>query len=290
MSKVWLVTGAASGLGAGIARAALDAGDLMVATDMDSARLSTAYADSGDRVLTAKLDIRDALQAGSVVSAAVKRFGRIDVLVNNAGYGQFGPFEEIAPESAERQFATNVFGTFNVTRAVLPVMRGQRSGYVINMSSNGGFKGVSGASMYSASKFAIEGFSEALALEIAGFGIRLTIVEPGAFRTDFLDDRALKKGDISIEDYEEFRARANAVFVQRNHRQVGDPEKLGQALVQLAAQPVSPLRFVAGADALAVVTQKIKSVAEEVERWRDLSVSTDFATTPSTESNENEQR
>ncbi len=227
MSKIWLVTGAASGLGAGIARAALDAGDLVVAADIDTARLSAAYAGSGDRVLAANLDIRDALQAEAAVKAAVERFGRIDILVNNAGYGQFGPFEEIAPESAERQFATNVFGTFNVTRAVLPVMRRQRSGYLINMSSNGGFKGVSGASMYSASKFAIEGFSEALALEVAGFGIRLTLVEPGAFRTDFLDDVALKQGDISVDDYREFRARANAVFAQRNHRQVGDPAKLG---------------------------------------------------------------
>ena len=288
MSKVWLVTGAASGLGAGIARAALNAGDLVVAADIDTVRLSTAYADGDDRVLTASLDIRDPLQAEAAAEATVERFGRIDVLVNNAGYGQFGPFEEISLKSAERQFATNVFGTFNVTRAVLPVMRRQRSGYVVNMSSNGGFKGVSGASMYSASKFAIEGFSEALALEIAGFGIRLTIVEPGAFRTDFLDDRALKQGDFFVEDYKEFRERANAVFADRNHRQVGDPAKLGQALVYLAKQANPPLRFVAGADALAIVTQKMQDVAEEVGRWRSLSISTDFAATPSTGRNENE--
>jgi NAD(P)-dependent dehydrogenase (short-subunit alcohol dehydrogenase family) len=290
MSKVWFVTGAASGLGAGIARAALDAGDMVVAADIDTVRLAAAYGGSDDRVLASNLDIRDPLQAEAAVNAAVGRFGRIDILVNNAGYGQFGPFEEIAPAAAERQFATNVFGTFNVTRAVLPTMRSQRSGHVINMSSNGGFKGVSGASMYSASKFAIEGFSEALALEVAGFGIRLTIVEPGAFRTDFLDDRALKQGDISIDDYSEFRARANAVFAQRNHRQVGDPAKLGEALVHLAAQADPPLRFVAGADALAIVTQKIRSVTEEVERWRTLSASTDFSDTSSPGSTTDEQR
>jgi NAD(P)-dependent dehydrogenase (short-subunit alcohol dehydrogenase family) len=187
------------------------------------------------------------------VEAALARFGRIDVLLNNAGYGQFGPFEEIEPEAIERQFATNVFGTFNVTRAVLPVMRRQRAGLVINMSSNGGFKGVRGASMYSATKFAIEGFSEALAQEIADFGLKLTIVEPGAFR-----------------------AKANAVAEARNHNQVGDPDTLGLALVQIANETDPPLRFVAGADALKVVDDKLDHVAHEVERWRELSHSTDF--------------
>jgi NAD(P)-dependent dehydrogenase (short-subunit alcohol dehydrogenase family) len=271
-----MVTGAANGIGAGIARAALAANDRVVATDIDALRLADAFDSEDPRVLTATLDIREPAQAEAAVNAAVERFGRIDVLVNNAGYGQFGPFEEIPCDAAERQFATNVFGTFNVTRAVLPVMRSQRAGYLINMSSNGGFRGVSGASMYSASKFAIEGFSESLALEVAAFGIRLTLVEPGAFRTDFLDSRTLKYGNGAIEDYDELRTRAKALFEQRNHRQVGDPDKLGQALVKLAAESDPPLRFVAGADALSIVTEKLKSVAEEVERWRNLSVSTDF--------------
>jgi NAD(P)-dependent dehydrogenase (short-subunit alcohol dehydrogenase family) len=274
MSRVWMITGSAGGLGAGIARAALDHGDQVVVTDLDLARLDQTY--SGDQVMTAALDIRDEQQAQTVVAAAIARFGRIDVLVNNAGYGQFGPFEEVEPEAIERQFATNVFGTFNVTRAVLPVMRRQRSGHLVMMSSNGGFKGVRGASMYSASKFAIEGFSEALAEEVAEFGIRLTLLEPGAFRTDFLDSRMLKLGTRALEDYAEFRARTLAVFEARNHRQIGDPDRLGLAVVQLAALAAPPLRFVAGSDALSVVEAKLDAVRTDLERWRSLSLSTDF--------------
>jgi NAD(P)-dependent dehydrogenase (short-subunit alcohol dehydrogenase family) len=210
------------------------------------------------------------------VSACLEHFGRLDVLVNNAGYGQFGPFEEVEPEAIERQFATNVMGTFNVTRAVLPVLRKQRSGHVINMSSNGGFKGVAGASMYSATKFALEGFSESLAQEITGFGIKLTLVEPGAFRTDFLDSRSLKLGSGEIPDYDEYRARAQAVFAARNHQQVGDPARLGVAVVHLVNEPHPPLRFIAGADALKVVEDKLEAVAEETARWRELTLSTDF--------------
>lgn len=274
MSRVWMITGSAGGLGAGIARAALVNGDQVVATDLDLARLDQTY--SSDQVMTAALDIRDEQQAETVVAAAIARFGRIDVLVNNAGYGQFGPFEEVEPEAIERQFATNVFGTFNVTRAVLPVMRRQRSGHLVMMSSNGGFKGVRGASMYSASKFAIEGFSEALAEEVAEFGIRLTLLEPGAFRTDFLDSRTLKLGTRALEDYAEFRARTLAVFEARNHRQIGDPYRLGLAVVQLAALAAPPLRFVAGSDALSVVEAKLDQVRADLERWRSLSTSTDF--------------
>ncbi|NWA24560.1 SDR family NAD(P)-dependent oxidoreductase [Pseudomonas gingeri] len=276
MSKVWFITGCASGIGAGVARAALAAGDRVVATDLDLERLDAAYAGYGAQVLIAALDIRQQAQAHSAVTAALAHFDRIDVLVNNAGYGQFGPFEEVEAEAIERQFATNVLGTFNVTRAVLPVLRRQRAGHVINMSSNGGFKGVAGASMYSASKFAIEGFSESLALEIAEFGIQLTIVEPGAFRTDFLDSRSLKLGSGQIDDYNAYRNRAQAVFAARNHQQSGDPDRLGAALVQLVNDDQPPLRFIAGADALKVVKDKLHTVSEETKRWRALSISTDF--------------
>ncbi|WP_426088440.1 oxidoreductase [Janthinobacterium sp. PSPC1-1] len=276
MNKVWFITGSAGGIGAGVARAALAAGDSVVATDLDFKKLTSLYADNAGHVLPVALDIRDSLQAAEAVAAALARFGRIDVLVNNAGYGQFGPFEEIDANAIERQFATNVFGTFNVTRAVLPSMRHRRAGHVINMSSNGGFKGVAGASMYSSTKFAIEGFSESLAQEIAGFGIKLTIVEPGAFRTDFLDSSMLKLGTRSLNDYTDFRSRAAAVFEARNHQQVGDPAKLGQALVLLAGERMPPLRFVAGADALKVVDDKLAAVAAELTKWRSLSLSTDF--------------
>lgn len=276
MKKVWLVTGSASGIGAGIALAALAAGDQVVATDIDLDRLNATYAGFGEQVLTTQLDICDQAQAYAAVNACLGHFGRLDVLVNNAGYGQFGPFEEIEPKAIERQFATNVMGTFNVTRAVLPVLRKQRSGHVINMSSNGGFKGVAGASMYSATKFALEGFSESLAQEITGFGIKLTLVEPGAFRTDFLDSRSLKLGSGEIPDYDEYRAKAQAVFAARNHQQVGDPARLGLAVVHLVNEPHPPLRFIAGADALKVVEDKLEAVAKETARWRELTLSTDF--------------
>jgi NAD(P)-dependent dehydrogenase (short-subunit alcohol dehydrogenase family) len=275
MTKVWFITGAASGIGAGAAKAALDAGEYVVATDLNSDRLHELFTEHHERVLLAKLDICDHVQAKDVVDAAISRFGRIDVLLNNAGYGQFGAFEEVDIPAIERQFATNVFGTFNVTRAVLPVMRQQRSGHIFNMSSNGGFVGVGGASMYSATKFAIEGFSESIALELAQFSIKVTIVEPGAFRTDFLDERSLRYGTTAIADYAEYWGKAKAVFVDRNHRQLGDPSKLGQALIALAATEEPPLRFVAGSDALAKVAQKLSSVHSEIELWNDLSNSTD---------------
>jgi NAD(P)-dependent dehydrogenase (short-subunit alcohol dehydrogenase family) len=276
MKTVWFITGSASGIGAGIALAALAAGHDVVASDLDAERLAAVYTAYPAQVLTAQLDIRDEAQAQQVVAAALARFGRIDVLVNNAGYGLFGAFEEHQAAAIERQFATNVFGTFNVTRAVLPVMRRQRAGYVINMSSNGGIKGVKGASLYSSSKFAIEGFSESLAQEIAAFGIRLTIVEPGAFRTEFLDSRVLQLGTDPLPDYDDFRGRIEAVFEARNQKQPGDPRKLGRALVQLSSEANPPLRFVAGVDALAVVDDKLHSVAADVEQWRTLSASTSF--------------
>ncbi|RQZ17114.1 SDR family NAD(P)-dependent oxidoreductase [Burkholderia sp. Bp9031] len=276
MSQVWFITGGANGLGASIAKAALAAGNRVVVSDLDTARLGELYESYGTDALTVKLDIRHPEQAESAVAAALTHFGRIDVLVNNAGYGQFGPFETIAPEAIERQFATNVFGTLNVTRAVLPVLRRQRAGHVINMSSNGGFKGVSGASMYSASKFAIEGFSESLAEEVAAFGVKVTIVEPGAFRTNFLDSQVLRYGDLPIDDYAAFWSGAKAVFEKRNHQQRGDPDKLATALVRLAEDSSPPLRFVAGADALHVVEAKLAAVADDIAAWRDLTLSTDF--------------
>ncbi|OPA86279.1 short-chain dehydrogenase/reductase [Pseudomonas fluorescens] len=278
MSKVWLITGSASGIGKGIAQAALAAGDRVVATDLDLARLDDIFGACGDRVLTVQLDIRDQAQAHAAMSACMARFGRLDVLVNNAGYGQFGPFEEVDADAAQCQFATNVLGTFNVTRAALPTLRAQRGGHILNMSSNGGFKGVAGASLYSASKFAIEGFSESLAEEIADFGIRLTVVEPGAFRTDFLDQRVLKLGSGTLCDYDDYRAAALAVFAARNHQQPGDPARLGNALVRLVNEKHPPLRFIAGADAIKVVNDKLAAVAEETAQWLELSLSTDFLT------------
>ncbi len=187
MNKVWFITGAARGLGAAIAKAALADGDRVVVSGRRIEPLENVFAEYGERVMAVALDVTDEAQALAAVETAVARFGRIDVLVNNAGYGQLAPFEDNFASDAAQQFATNVFGVFNVCRAVLPVMRQQRSGRVFNVSSMGGMVGMGGAALYCASKFAVEGFSESLVQEVTQFGIKVTLVEPGVFRTDFLD-------------------------------------------------------------------------------------------------------
>ena len=273
--KTWFVTGAARGIGFAIARAALAAGANVVATGRDRARVEAAFAGYGERVLTVALDVAVEAQAQAAVEAAVARFGRIDVLVNNAGYGQFGFFEENAAGDVERQFATNVFGTFHVTRAVLPVMRRQRGGHIFNLSSMGGALGFIGASVYCATKFAIEGFSESLAPEVEPFGIRVTIVEPGFFRTDFLDASSLRYGERQVADYAALSAETRATYDGHNHRQGGDPARLGAALVELAALQDPPLRYAAGADALDAILGSLAERQEELRRWHRLSLATD---------------
>lgn len=250
MSKVWFITGAARGIGAQIAKAALDAGDRVVATGRHLEQLHKTYSPYGDKVLAVKLDVSVPADAVAAVAAAQEAFGRIDVLVNNAGYGQLGLFEEIEPEQIERQFQTNVFGLMHVTRAVLPVMRKQRSGQIMNLACVGGFMGFDGASVYCAAKFAVEGFSESLALEVAPFGINVTIVEPGFFRTDFLDESSVRYGARKIADYEEAADGSVTDYERYNHQQPGDPVKLGKVLVELSALRYPPVRFVAGSDAV----------------------------------------
>lgn len=274
--KVWLITGANRGLGAAIARAALDAGDTVVAGARNPASAAEALGDFGPRLLPVTLDVTDSEAAASAVRAAQEQFGRIDVLVNNAGYGQLGAFEEVSAEAVQQQFAVNVFGLMEMTRAVLPAMRQQRSGHLFNISSIGGLQGGDRYSIYAASKFAVEGFSESLSAELALFGIRVTIVEPGFFRTDFLENTSVKYGSRNIDDYAEASAASKAFYDERGGKQVGDPAKLGAALVRLANDPHPPVRFPVGTDAVAVAEEKITQVQTEVERWRELSVSTDF--------------
>ena len=277
MSKTWFVTGAARGIGAEIVKAALAAGERVVATGRDPAKVAQAFDASPERLLVTTLDVAIPGQAETAAAAAIARFGGIDVLVNNAGYGQLGAFEQQGPADAERQFATNVFGVFNVTRAVLPVMRKQRSGRIFNITSIGGLRGGPGASLYAASKFAIEGFSESLALEIAEFGIALTLVEPGFFRTDFLDPSSARYGDNRIADYDAFTKGLRDNYDARSHQQAGDPAKLAAILVDLATREKPPLRFVAGSDAVAMFEIKIASISAELAQWRALSVTTDGA-------------
>lgn len=275
--RTWFVTGATRGLGLETARAALGAGDRVVATGRDVGRIADSLAGAGERLLALALDVTDDAAVEAAVARAVERFGGIDVLVNNAGYGQLGAFEETSAEAVERQFATNVFGVFRVTRAVLPLMRAKRAGRIINISSMVGVVGVDGGSVYAASKFAVTGWSESLSKELARFGIRVTSVHPGYFRTDFLDGSSMRNADLSIPDYAESSAVAIRRRASYNHNQAGDPVAFGRAMVALADAAEPPVLFAAGSDAVRAVTGKATAMLDDVAAWRDLAVSTDFA-------------
>jgi len=277
MSKVWFITGASRGLGVEFAKAALRAGDRVVATSRKATAVRAALGPDTDQLLSVDLDVTDADQAKRTVDSAVSKFGTIDVLVNNAGYGHLGFFEEATDEDVRAQFETNVFGVFGVTRAVLPVMRAARKGRIFNLSSAAGIRGQEFTSLYSSTKFALEGFSEGLAAEVAPFGICVTIVEPGPFRTDFLTRESLRFGGTTVADYDERRSRVQASFETRNGKQPGDPVKLAEALVRLAGEAKPPLRFIGGAFALDVMDKKLAAVRADVENWRAVSAATDYA-------------
>jgi NAD(P)-dependent dehydrogenase (short-subunit alcohol dehydrogenase family) len=274
--KTWFITGANRGLGLEIARAALEAGDTVVATARDPQQIDKALEGFADRLQTIPLDVTDRAAVDRAVNSAKERFGRIDVLVNNAGYGQLGAFEEIAPETVSQQFATNVFGVFDVTRAVLPIMRAQRSGHVITISSIAGMQGFEGSSIYCATKHAVSGWSEGLAREVAPFGIKVTCVYPGRFRTDFLDGSSVRYGDFAIEDYAAASARRRQTLDADNHQQIGDPRKFAAAMLALGKADNPPVWLATGSDALAVFGNKSAALTENLEHWKDLVLSTDF--------------
>ncbi len=277
MSKTWFITGAGRGLGADIATAALKAGDRVVATGRQRSAVSDRLGPDNANLLALDLDVSDAAQARAAVAAALARFGAIDVLVNNAGYGHLGYFEETTAADVEAQYATNVFGLFNVTRAALPAMRAARRGHIFNLSSVAGFRGIETGSLYCSSKFAVEGFSESLAAELAPFGIHVTIVEPGPFRTDFLTPESIRFVAHEVADYAERRDAMRASFEQRNGKQPGDPILLAEAVVKLAAEAQPPLRFTAGALAVNGLAAKLAAMQAELERWRAPGLATDFA-------------
>jgi NAD(P)-dependent dehydrogenase (short-subunit alcohol dehydrogenase family) len=270
--QVWLVTGAGRGMGVDIAQAALAAGHAVVATGRNPERVTAALGEPDD-LLAVALDVTDPAGARAAVQAAVDRFGRIDVLVNNAGNFYAGFFEEISDDDFRAQVETNLFGPLNVTRAVLPVLRAQRSGLVVTISSTAGLIGQEFTSAYAASKFALEGWMESLAPEVAPFGVRTLVVEPGFFRTDLLTPESTSYAEPSIEDYAERTRRTVAAWTGMNGRQGGDPAKLATALVQLAGQEEPPARWVAGADAVAGVEQKAKDLLAQVDAHRELSSS-----------------
>jgi len=271
-NKVWFITGAGRGMGVDIAQAALAAGHAVVATGRNTDSVTGAVGEA-EALHVVELDITSLASAESAVQSALERFGAIDVLVNNAGNFYAGFFEELTPEQFERQLTTNLIGPTNVTRAVLPVMRKQRSGHVVTITSTGGIVGQEFCSAYSASKFGLEGWMESLRFEVEPFGIRTTIVEPGFFRTDLLEKESTAYAELSIDDYAERTAQTRPAWEAMSGKQCGDPAKLARALVTIVDRKKPPLRWVAGADAVETVEHKANELLAQVDAYRDLSSS-----------------
>ena len=272
--KVWFITGAGRGMGVDFAKAALAAGHAVVATGRDSAAVAQAVGKSDD-LLVVKLDVTNRADAEAAVRAAALRFGRIDVLVNNAGNFFAGYFEELTPEQIDRQLGTLLIGPMNVTRAVLPIMRKQRSGHIISISSSAGLVGFAFCSAYSAAKFGLEGWMQSLQAEVAPFGISTTVVNPGLFRTELLEPASVTYAEPSIPDYV---GSADQVkwWKAQSGQQGGDPAKLAQALIVIASVEQPPRRFIAGADAIATAEQTVADLQEQIAAYRDLSTSLAF--------------
>jgi NAD(P)-dependent dehydrogenase (short-subunit alcohol dehydrogenase family) len=268
--KVWLITGAGRGMGVDIAKAALAAGHAVVATGRNTERVEHAVGEHDD-LLIVELDVTSPASAEQATATAVERFGRIDVLVNNAGNFYAGYFEELTPEQIDAQLAVTLLGPMNVTRAVLPFMRKQRSGHVVTITSTAGIVGGEMVSGYAAAKFGAEGWMESLAPEVAPFGIKATVVEPGFFRTELLEPASTTWAELAIDDYAERNATIRPFWESMNGQQEGDPAKLAAALVQVVDQDDPPVRWVAGADAVAGVEQKARDLLAQVDAYRDIS-------------------
>ena len=275
MTRTWMITGAGRGMGVDIAKAALAAGHAVVATGRDPQRVGAAIGPH-DELLAVTLNVTEPADAEAAVQAAVERFGRIDVLINNAGNFNAGFFEEISPQDFRAQIETTLFGPVNVTRAVLPAMRVQRSGLVVTISSTAGIVGQDFCTAYAASKFGVEGWMESLTPEVAPFGIRTMLVEPGFFRTELLTPESTKYAAPSIEDYAERTAQTVAGWKSMNGLQGGDPAKLAAALITLSDGESLPGRFIAGADAMSFIEQKQATVQQQIEANRDLSASLSY--------------
>ena len=270
--KVLLITGAGRGMGVDIAQAGLAAGYAVVATGRDPEKVMQAVGTS-DNLLPVQLDVTDPASAQAAVRAAVERFGRIDVLVNNAGNFVAGYFEEITPEDFRAQVETNLFGSLNVTRTVLPLMRAQRSGLVVSISSTAGITGQEFCTAYAAAKFGLEGWMESLTPEVAPYGIRTMLVEPGFFRTELLSPESTSFAEPTIDDYIERTKQTVTAWRGMNGRQSGDPAKLATALIQLIGTEDPPLRWAAGADAVNALEQKARALLQQADAHRELSSS-----------------
>ena len=274
--QVWFVTGANKGLGAAITKEALDNGYKVVAAARNPEDTKKALGDCPN-LFCVKLDLLDEQFIQNAVKEAIGKFGRIDVLVNNAGYGLLGYFEEFSDTLIRRQMETNVFGLMSLCRAVLPDMRKQRSGWIVNFSSTSGIKAVEGGAVYSASKFAVEGFTEGLGIELKPFGIRCLIVEPGAFRTDFFKHgTSFITGDIQIGDYDDRRQPLTDHFSKSDGIQAGDPKRLAKALENALQSDNPPLRLLCGRYAAKSIDEYMQARRAEFDKWRPVTESCDF--------------
>src|SRR5262252_742367 len=275
VSKVWFITGASKGFGMELTRAALETGDRVIATARNPKTIQDALGGL-DRLMVLKLDVTSEQQAREAVNAALKQFGQIDILVNNAGRGLLGAVEEVTAEEVRSAMAVNVEGTLNVSRAVLASMRARRSGHILNLSSVGGFAAWPGWGIYCATKFMVEGFSEAMHAELKPLGIKVTIVEPGPFRTDFLDASSLARARNIINDYSETAGAARSWADDSHKAQPGDPRKAAAAMVKITQVENPPLRLQLGADCVSRVETKLMQVKQELEKWRELAESAAF--------------
>lgn len=274
MTQRWLITGCSRGLGRALAEAVLEAGHCLVATARDPSQLHDLVQRHGERVRAVALDVVDAAAAAAAIRTAVDAFGGLDVLVNNAGYGNINAIEDTSIEAFREQIDTNLFGTIIVTKAAIPLMREQRSGHIIQFSSVGGRVGAPGRAPYSAAKWAVEGFSEVLAREMRLVGVKVTVIEPGGFRTDFAgSSTVLEEGR---PEYDAVVGAAARMQRDYNGRQPGDPGRAAQVMLKVAAMDQPPLRLALGSDALAAIGHADRERLAELERWRELSVSTDF--------------
>ena len=274
MSKVWLVTGSASGLGRNIAEAVLASGDRLVATARDPRRLAELVEKYGDQVRTAPLDVADEEAAYAAVQVAVDAFGRLDVVVNNAGYGDIAPFEQVSSKRFKAVVDTNFYGVVNVTRAALPIMRKQKSGYILQISSVGGRLALPGSAAYHAAKWAVGGFTEALAQEVAPFGVKVCALEPGGMRTNW-GARANKDIPDLLPDYEPSVGAVIESLKSLWGRENSDPAKVAQVVLRLAASDRLPAHLLLGSDAVQYAGQAEAARAADADRWREMSVSTD---------------
>ena len=273
--KVWLITGSSTGFGRSLTEAVLKHGHRVVATARKPEQLSDLVDRYPETAKAVRLDVTNSQEVRDAVNSALEAFGSIYVLVNNAGYGAVGALEEVSEEAIQRQYATNVFGALNTIRAVLPFMRQRRSGHILNLSSVGGFVSFAGSGIYCSTKFALEGLSEALSKEVAPLGIKVTIIEPGAFRTDF-NGRSLATPEHLIEDYASTSGEFLKSFQENDGKQPGDPDKAALAMIQAVESDNPPLRLALGADAIHIIEEKLESVKAELEAWKQVGINTAF--------------